>query len=122
MMIAHSLALPFLDSGKVRPIAFAGKTRSRAFPDLPTADESGIPGYDYSSWIALFAPKGTPADIVERLRAEATRVMAMPDLPERLAKSGLEIWDTPPERLVATIREDFARWEKVVREANIKVD
>lgn len=122
MMIAHSLALPFLDSGKVRPIAFAGKTRSRAFPNLPTADESGVSGFDYSSWIALFAPKGTPADVVERLRAEATRVMAMPDMAERLAKSGLEIWDTPPDQLTATIREDFARWQKVVREANIKVD
>lgn len=122
MMIAHTLALPFLDDGKVRPIGFAGAQRSTAFPDLPTAHESGVPGYDYSSWIALFAPKGTPDDIVARLRAEATRVMAMPDLSERLAKSGLEIWNQPPERLTAIIREDHARWDKVVREANIKVD
>ena len=122
MMIAHTLALPFLDSGKVKPIGFAGGQRSAAFPNLPTAGESGVPGYDYSSWIALFAPKGTPADVVARLRGQATRVMAMPDLPERLAKSGLEIWDQAPEKLTAIIREDHARWDKVVREANIKVD
>lgn len=122
MMIAHTLALPFLDDGKVRPIGFAGAKRSAAFPDLPMAHESGVPGYDYSSWIALFAPKGTPDDIVARLRAEATRIMAMPDMPERLAKSGLEIWDQPAERLTVVIREDHARWDRVVREANIKVD
>ncbi len=122
MMIAHTLALPFLDDGKVKPIGFAGGQRSAAFPNLPTAGESGVPGFDYSSWIALFAPKGTPDDVVARLRQEAARVMAMPDLPERLAKSGLEIWNQPPERLTAIIREDHARWDKVVREANIKVD
>ncbi len=122
MMIAHTLALPFLDDGKVKPIGFAGARRSAAFPNLPTAGESGVPGYDYSSWIALFAPKGTPDDVVARLRAEATRVMAMPDMPERLAKSGLEIWDQPHDRMTAIIREDHARWDRIVREANIKVD
>lgn len=122
MMIAHTLALPFLDDGKVKPIGFAGAQRSAAFPQLPTAHESGVPGYDYSSWIALFAPKGTPDEAVQRLRSEATRVMAMPDMPERLSKSGLEIWDQPHDRLTTIIREDRARWDKVVREANIKVD
>src|SRR5687768_12667248 len=69
MFIAHSLALPFLPSGKVRPIAFAGGKRSAAFPDLPTVAEAGVPGYDYSSWIALFAPKGTPAPVLAKLRS-----------------------------------------------------
>ena len=122
MMISHTLALPFLDDGKVRLIGFAGSERSTAFPQMPTAHESGVPGYDYSSWIALFAPKGTPDEAVQRLRAEATRVMAMPDLPERLSKSGLEIWNQPHDRLATIIREDLARWDRVVREANIKVD
>lgn len=120
MFIAHSLALPYLPSGKVRPIAFAGGKRSAAFPDLPTVSEAGVAGYDYSSWIALFAPKGTPPGVLTRLRTESAKVLAQPDLRERLAKSGLELWATPPGEMPAVVRDDFARWERVVREAGIK--
>jgi tripartite-type tricarboxylate transporter receptor subunit TctC len=122
MFIAHSLALPFLPSGKVRPIAFAGARRSAAFPDLPTVAESGVPGFDYSSWIALFAPKGAPADVVSRLQAASAKVLSAPEMKERLAKSGLELWATPPAELPGVIREDFDRWAKVAREASIKAD
>ncbi|MBI3370821.1 MAG: tripartite tricarboxylate transporter substrate binding protein [Betaproteobacteria bacterium] len=122
MFIAHSLALPFLGSGKVRPIAFAGGERSAAFPNLPTVAELGVPGYDYSSWIALFAPKGTPADIVTRLRREVQAATAIAEVRERMAKSGLELWAVTAERLPQVIRDDFARWEKVVRTANIKAE
>jgi tripartite-type tricarboxylate transporter receptor subunit TctC len=122
MFIAHSLALPYLPSGKVRAIAFAGGKRSAAFPDLPTVAESGVPGFDYSSWIALFAPKGTPPAVLARLRSESAKVVAIPALKERLEKSGLELWPTSPDELVNVVREDHARWVKVVREANIKAE
>jgi len=122
MFIAHSLALPFLSSGKVRPIAFAGAKRSAAFPDLPTVAESGVPGFDYSSWIALFAPKGAPPEVVSRLQAASAKVLAAPDMKERLAKSGLELWATPPAELPGVIREDLERWARVAREANIKAE
>lgn len=122
MFIAHSLALPYLPNGRVRPIAFAGGKRSAAFPDLPTVAEAGVPGYDYSSWIALFAPKGTPPAVLARLRGEASKVLRIPAVKERLEKSGLELWAVPAGELPAVIREDHARWEKVVREANIKSD
>lgn len=120
MFIAHSLALPFLPSGKVRPIAFAGAKRSAAFPDLPTVAEAGVPGYDYSSWIALFAPKGTPPAVLATLRAASAKVL--PALRERLEKSGLELWAVSAAELPAVIKEDHARWERVVREANIKAE
>ncbi|MBL8383303.1 MAG: tripartite tricarboxylate transporter substrate binding protein [Burkholderiales bacterium] len=122
MFIAHSLALPHLPSGRVRPIAFAGGTRSPAFPELPTVAEAGVPGYDYASWIALFAPKGTPEDIVARLRAELQRVMTRPEVLQKLAGGGLESWAVPHDRLSAAIREDFARWQQVVRTANISAN
>ena len=122
MFIAHSLALPYLPNGRVRPIAFAGGKRSAAFPDLPTVAEAGVPGYDYSSWIALFAPKGTPPAVLARLRGEASKVLRIPAVKERLEKSGLELWAVPAGDLPAVIREDHARWQKVVREANIKSD
>jgi tripartite-type tricarboxylate transporter receptor subunit TctC len=122
MFIAYSLALPFLPSGKVRPIAFAGAKRSAALPDLPTLAEAGVPGYDYSSWIALFAPKGTPAAVLKKLRTEAARALAVPDIKERLDKSGLELWAIPAADLPKIIQEDHARWARVVRDANIKAE
>jgi tripartite-type tricarboxylate transporter receptor subunit TctC len=120
MFIAHSLALPFLPSGKVRPIAFAGAKRSAALPDLPTVAEAGVPGYDYSSWIALFAPKGTPPAVLNKLRSESAKVL--PGIRERLEKSGLELWAVPPADVPGVIKEDHARWARVVREANIKAE
>ena len=122
MFIAHTLALPYLPSGKVRPIAFAGGKRSSAFPDLPTVAEAGVQGYDYSSWIALFAPKGTPQPVLNRLRTEAARALASPGMKERMEKSGLELWAVAPEELAGVMRDDNARWVRVVREANIKAE
>lgn len=119
MFIAHSLALPFLPSERVKLIAFAGAERSRAFPNLPTVAESGVPGYDYASWIALFAIKGTPPEIVAKLRDATAKAMATPGMADRLAKSGLEIWDTPAEQLPKIMREDWARWDKVIKAAGL---
>ena len=120
MFISHSLALPYLPPNeRVRLIAFAGPERSKAYPSLVTVSESGVPGYDYSSWIALFAVKGTPPEALSKLRNAAAQAMAAPGLAERLAKSGLEIWDQPPERLTAVMREDWTRWDKVVQSAKL---
>lgn len=122
MFISHSLALPFLPGDRVRLIAFAGAERSKAYPGLATIAESGVPGYDYSSWIALFALKGTPSEALAKLRGAATQAMRTPGLAERFAKSGLEIWDQPPERLAAVMREDWARWDKVVKSAKLAAE
>ena len=79
-----------------------------------------MPGYDYSSWIALFAPKGTPAPVLAKLRSESAKVL--PPLKERLEKSGLELWAVPAGELPKIIKDDHVRWERVVREANIKAE
>jgi tripartite-type tricarboxylate transporter receptor subunit TctC len=120
MFISHSLALPFMDTGRIRFLAFAGATRSAQFPNLPTIAESGVPGYDYQSWIALFARAGTPLPIIERLSAEVLRALANPAVAERLVKAGIEPWPMPPDRLAAFVREDFSRWQGVIRAAGIK--
>ena len=123
MFISHSLALPYLPPNeRVRLIAFAGADRSKAYPSLVTVSESGVSGYDYSSWIALFAVKGTPPEALSKLRNAAAQAMATPGLGERLAKSGLEIWDQPPERLTTVMREDWTRWEKVVKSAKLTAE
>jgi tripartite-type tricarboxylate transporter receptor subunit TctC len=119
MFIAHSLAIPFLPEKRIRLIAFAGARRGTSFPDLPTLDESGVTGYDYSSWAAVYALRGTPAPVLARLRQTAAKALAGPGLAEQLAKSGLEIWATPPAQLDQVLRADHARWQKVVRDAGL---
>ena len=119
MFVAHSLALPYLPNERIKLIAFAGGERSKAMPNIPTVAESGVPGFDYASWVALFALKGTPPEVVAKLRDATAKAMATPGLADRLAKSGLEIWDTPADVLTKVIREDWARWEKVVKAADL---
>lgn len=119
MFIAHSLALPYLPNERVRLIAFAGGARNKAMPNLPTIAETDVPGFDYASWIALFAIKGTPPEIVAKLREATAAALATPGMAERLGKGGLEIWDTPADQLPRVMREDWARWEKVVKSAGL---
>jgi tripartite-type tricarboxylate transporter receptor subunit TctC len=120
MFIAHSLALPFIDTGRIRFLAFAGAARSPQFPDLPTIAESGVPGYDYQSWIALFARSGTPVAIIDRLSADVLKALAAPAVQERMVKAGIEPWPMPPDRLASFVREDYSRWQGVIRAAGIK--
>ena len=89
---------------------------------LVPAHFGGLPDVQVEAWNALFAPKGTPPQILSRLRLETGRALATPGMKERLEKSGLELWAVPGEELTAVMREDNARWIRVVREANIKAD
>lgn len=121
MFIAQTLALPFRDSGAVRFIGFAGPERHPEFPEIPTVAEQGIPGFDYSSWVALFAPKGTPDAVLARLRAESAAAMADVALQERLTRAGLAPWFRTPEALAEVMRSDDARWKAVVQQADIRL-
>lgn len=121
MFIAHSLALPFLPSGAIRLIGFAGSERHEAFPDLPTVAEQGVSGFDYSSWIGLYALAGTPDPIVARLRDYAAAAVAEPSLRDKLSNAGLALWAKTPAQLEQAMQEDDVRWKAVVRTADIKV-
>jgi tripartite-type tricarboxylate transporter receptor subunit TctC len=122
MFISHTLLLPHLGSGRIRLIGFAGAERSRALPDIPTLAEQGVAGYDYASWIGLFAPRDTPQPIVARLKATLKRALARPGVADRLAQAGNEIWPVDAARLAATIRADTARWQAVIQRADITLD
>jgi tripartite-type tricarboxylate transporter receptor subunit TctC len=122
MFISHSLALPFMDTGRIRFLGFAGAERSKQFPDLPTVAEAAVPGFDYQSWIALFARAGTPAPIVQRLSDSVLAALAQPALQERLVKAGIEPWPLAPAALAGFMREDFERWQRVIAAAGIKAD
>ncbi len=120
MFIALSLALPFLQGdGKVRLLAFCGPERHPDYPDVPTLNEQGVNGYDYSSWIALFALKGTPDPIIAKLRGELSKALADPAMAPRMRQVGLGLWHKNPDEVAKAIRDDDARWKEVVKTANI---
>jgi len=114
--------LPHVKSGKLRALAVGNATRSPALPDLPTVAEAGVPGFESAPWTGLFAPAQTPRPIVLKLSAQLTKLLADPELRERLLAQGSEARGTTPEALARFMREDRERTRKVIRAAGIKLD
>jgi tripartite-type tricarboxylate transporter receptor subunit TctC len=109
-------------AGKLRLIASAGAERSPSLPDVPTVAESGVPGFDASTWHALLGPAGLPADIVATLSREFGRALQQPDVREKLASMSLEPQAATPGPLQATLARDVAKWRKIVAETGIKIE
>jgi tripartite-type tricarboxylate transporter receptor subunit TctC len=114
--------LPQIRSGKLRVLAVASERRSRVLPEVPTIAESGMPGYHASSWHGLFAPAGTPREIVARLHTEITKIVRLPDVTERLSAQGVEPVANTPEQLAEFVRSEIARWARVVKASRAKID
>ena len=114
--------LPHVKSGKLKGIAVTSKKRSRAAPHLPTVDESGLPGFEIQEWNALFAPAGTPQPIIARLNAELQKVLALPEVRNRLFEMGAEAAPGTPGELDAYVKSELEKWAKVVRDVGIKVE
>jgi tripartite-type tricarboxylate transporter receptor subunit TctC len=113
-------ALPQIQAGKLRALAVTGKTRSEALPDVPTMIEAGVPGYSALTWNGLLAPSGTPPDVIARLNEAIVKAMRSPAMKELLAKIGQEpAWSTP-EGFAAFLREETAKWSKVIAASGIK--
>ncbi|MDQ6621314.1 MAG: tripartite tricarboxylate transporter substrate binding protein [Pseudomonadota bacterium] len=111
-----------IKAGKLRPLAVAYPQRLATLPDVPTAAEAGVPGWEVVSWQAVFAPAGTPKPIVQRLNTEIARIMKMPDIQSRLAEMGVEPGGGPPEQLAEFQKSEIAKWAKVVKAAGVKLD
>jgi tripartite-type tricarboxylate transporter receptor subunit TctC len=109
-------------SGRIRAIAVTSKARTAAFPDVPTMLESGVRDYEVINITGVLAPAGTPAAIIDRLNAAIIKVLAQPTVRERFAAIALDARGGTPAEFAAFIKEDFARWTKVVKDANIKVE
>jgi tripartite-type tricarboxylate transporter receptor subunit TctC len=109
-------------AGKVKPIAVTSATRSPSFPEIPTAIESGLPGFEVTSWYGLWVPAGTPRAVVQRLHAAVAKAFQEKDLRDLWFSLGAEPGGASPEEFRAFISREVAKWGKVVRDANITVE
>ena len=113
---------PHIKAGRIRALAIGSAKRSSAMPDVPTMQEAGVPGFDYSAWAGVLAPAGTPPAIVQKVNADWARVIAMPEVRDKLVALGFELTPTSPAEFGEMIRREMAKVAKVVKDANIRVD
>jgi len=114
--------LPYAQTGKLRMLAVSSLKRSAVAPQVPTMAESGYPGYEAILWFGLFAPAGTPADIVKKINEETGRSVATPRMRELLASQGLEIVASSPAEFTARVDREIVKWRKVILDAGIKLE
>ena len=115
-------SIPFVRAGKLRALAVTAPKRSPAEPQVPTISEAGIPGFAVLDWQGLFTTGKTPPAIVNKLNAEVVRILALPDVVEKLAVAGVEIQTSTPREWGDFVKSEIAKWGKVVKEAGIKVE
>ena len=114
--------LPHIKSGAVAPVAVTNPKRSSMMPDLPTLNESGVPGYDALQWFGIAAPVGTPREIIQRMYTEIKAILAMPDVQKRFVDLGFDVVGNTPEEFAKFLRDENAKWKKVAEIAGTKLD
>ena len=117
-----STAISSIQGGKVRALGMTGNQRYESLPEVPTIAEAGLAGFDVNGWYGLYAPAGTPKDIITRLNAEVVKILAMPDVKARLLDAGIIATSSLPEAFAAYAQAETIRWAKVVKDANIKTE
>jgi len=114
--------LAYLQSGRLRVLATTGRTRMAELPNVPTMIEAGVPGYEVYVWYGVLAPAGTPQELVTRLNQELVRIFNLPDIKSRLLAQGGELATGSPAEFTEFIRNDVAKWNDVIRKANIQLE
>jgi len=119
---AYPTAVPHLKANRLRILAVTGAKREPTVPDVPTVQEAGVPGYEFGIWFSMFAPAGTPKPIITRLNQEIVKMLATPDMREKLAATGVNAESSTPEALGKHLRAEVAKWEKIIKAANIPIN
>lgn len=115
MFITIPPAIPHVRAGKLRALAVSSAKRAAILPDVPTVAETGVPGFEVYEWQGVVAPAGTPKEVVAKLNVEINRVLALPDVREKIAGLGADIVGSTPEQLTDHIKAEIARWTKVLK-------
>jgi tripartite-type tricarboxylate transporter receptor subunit TctC len=115
-------SIGFVKSGKLRALGVSASKRSPALPETPTIAEAGVPGFSVLDWQGLFTTAKTPQPIVEKLNKETIRILALPDVVERLTSAGVEIQTSTPKAWGDFVRSEIEKWAKVVKQAGVKVE
>lgn len=113
---------PQIKAGKLRALAVGGSSRVETWPDLPTLSEAGVPGYEASAWLGMFAPGGTPPDVVEKLHSEIVRALQSAEIRDVILKSGGEPVGNSPDQFAAQIRIEIQKWSRIAKSTNMKID
>jgi tripartite-type tricarboxylate transporter receptor subunit TctC len=116
------IVMPFIRSGKLKPIAVSSPQRMALLPQVPTMAEAGLPGYEVRIWYGLLAPAGTPKDVVAKIATEVNRIMALPEMKTMLDAAGMERYTTTHEQFEAVLKSDMDKFGKIIKAANVKLD
>jgi tripartite-type tricarboxylate transporter receptor subunit TctC len=119
---ASNSLLPHIREGRLRLLGITAPQRFSTLPDIPTIAESGVPGYSLDPWLGLFMPAKVPSEIVARVNREVIRILNAPDLKARFGAQGIEVMTQSPEEFARLIRDDHAKWGKLIKEAGIRGD
>jgi tripartite-type tricarboxylate transporter receptor subunit TctC len=115
-------SLPLASAGKIKALAITSKKRVAIAPEIPTVEESGMTGFDFASWYGLWGPKDMPADLVARIQSEVVKIVNHQDVKERFAKLGFEPIGTTSDYFAKFIKDEMARYEQIIKAANIKAE
>ena len=115
-------AMPYIKSGRVRPLALVGSVRSKVLPEVPTFGEAGVAKLDTSGWFGMLAPAGTPRSIVDKIANDTAQILALPEVTEILRGQGLEPTGLGPDAFARFLHEDLLRWKSLTQELGIKAD
>jgi tripartite-type tricarboxylate transporter receptor subunit TctC len=110
-----------MQSGRLRTLAVTTLARLKRLPDVPTVDESGVPGYDVVTWIGAFAPIGTPKSVLDRIEADIKQALAAPEVRSKLEALSMEVRSGASDEMRALLAGDIGKWGRLVKEKNIQI-
>lgn len=116
------VAIPHIRSGRLRALAVSGDTRLSALPEVPTAIESGVKGFELRIWYGLLAPAATPRAIIDKLGAEVAKILSAPEIREKLSSQGMDPFISTPDQFAALIKADLAKYTRIIKTGNIRLE